>query len=100
MKSFIIHVPIYEVYVKVVFGDTSIPKDHLAEVIGTSEGCYLMRFRISAKSPDFKNTLAHEMFHLVFKILDRAGMKLTNESQEAFAYLQGYLVEQIYKRCK
>lgn len=44
------------------------------------------------------STLAHEIFHAVDFIMRDIGMKLTEHSHEAYAYLVGYLTEQIYKR--
>ncbi len=47
------------------------------------------------------SVLAHELFHCVFWILDNRGLQLTEQSEEAYAYLTGYLDKQIraYKRC-
>lgn len=49
------------------------------------------------KSVTDYGTLAHEIFHAVTFILTRIGMSLTNESDEAYAYLIGYLTKEIYK---
>lgn len=46
---------------------------------------------------DYLNTLTHEIFHAVFYILEHRGLKLTVDSQEAYAYLSGYIMEQIIK---
>lgn len=43
------------------------------------------------------NTIAHEIFHVVHLLLSQKGFKLTDESQEAYAYLTGYLTEEIYR---
>ncbi len=42
-------------------------------------------------------TLNHEIFHCVCFILERAGIVYSHSSEEAFAYLIGYLTKQIYK---
>lgn len=42
--------------------------------------------------------LAHEIFHAVTFILNRIGMSLTEQSDEAYAYLIGYITKEIYKR--
>lgn len=39
-------------------------------------------------------TIAHECFHVVFDLLQQRGLVLTNSSDEAYAYLIGYLVGQ------
>ena len=41
--------------------------------------------------------LAHEIFHAVTFLLERIGMTLTSTSDEAYAYLIGYLTTEIYK---
>lgn len=39
--------------------------------------------------------IAHEAFHATEFIMDRIGCTLTNETSEPYAYLLGYIVEQI-----
>jgi hypothetical protein len=39
--------------------------------------------------------VVHEIFHLVFEILQRKGFVLTNESQEAYAYYMQFLFKKI-----
>jgi hypothetical protein len=39
------------------------------------------------------NTLVHELFHATDFMLDYRGLKLVNGSDEAYAYLIGYLME-------
>lgn len=46
------------------------------------------------------NTIPHEVFHAVHMYLDFLGMELTNESQEAYAYLTGYLNQKIFEQLK
>lgn len=41
--------------------------------------------------------IAHECFHAVCFIFDKIGIKLTKESDEAYAYLLQFLVNQIKK---
>ena len=43
------------------------------------------------------NAIAHELFHVVHLLLEQKGFKLTDESQEAYSYLIGYLTEEIYR---
>lgn len=47
--------------------------------------------------PDLVNTISHEAFHFVFTVLDHAGLKLSYKSEEAYTYLIGYVVEEIYR---
>lgn len=46
---------------------------------------------------DTVEVVTHECMHLTFAILMNAGLKLTLDSEEAFTYLQGYLVKEILK---
>lgn len=41
-------------------------------------------------------TLSHEIFHAVVYIMERIGMKLSGSSDEAYAYLIGYITEQFW----
>jgi hypothetical protein len=53
--------------------------------------------KLPVTSADF-GTLAHEVFHIVTFVMDRVGMSFNlGTSDEAYAYLTGYLTEQIYK---
>lgn len=45
-------------------------------------------------------TLSHEIFHAVDYIFRRIGMKLGADSDEAYAYLIGYVTEQFWKEIK
>lgn len=41
--------------------------------------------------------IAHECLHATCYILDYVGIKLTEESEEAYTYLVGYLIDEVYK---
>ena len=43
------------------------------------------------------NTICHESFHIANGILDDAGMKLCDNSEEAYAYLIGWVAEKVQK---
>lgn len=43
------------------------------------------------------NTLNHEIFHACDMTLRNAGFKLSNDSQEAWAYMIGHVSERIYQ---
>jgi len=49
-------------------------------------------------NPKALATLNHEIFHIVHRALETVGMPLDNSSREAYAYLTGYISEQIYKQ--
>lgn len=46
------------------------------------------------------STVAHESLHATYHILNSCGMKLNTESEEAFAYHLGWLVENIVKELR
>ena len=43
------------------------------------------------------NTICHEAFHITSGILEDAGLTLTESSEEAYAYLVGWVAEKIQK---
>jgi hypothetical protein len=58
----------------------------------------VIRLRALPKSNNDYGVLAHEIFHIATFVLDRAGMKLKlGASDEAYAYLIGYLTDKIYE---
>jgi len=46
------------------------------------------------------DTIAHELFHVTHYILSRANVRLTKRSDEAHAYLAGFLAGETYKSLK
>ena len=44
--------------------------------------------------------IAHEIFHAVYYIMKESGVKLSEDSEEAFAYLTEYLMKQIIEHLK
>ena len=40
--------------------------------------------------------IAHEVFHAVTRILDLIGVSLVEESEETYAYLLGYIVDEVH----
>lgn len=60
----------------------------------------LIRMYELRDTPEWYGNLAHEVFHAVEFILERVGMKLTMKSDEAYAYLVGYITTEIFKRLK
>lgn len=41
------------------------------------------------------DTLTHEIFHLTYAVMSEVGVRLCDNSEEAFAYYQGYITRQI-----
>lgn len=58
----------------------------------------LVRFKVEEPTPDFHDCVAHEAFHCAAGILDYVGVKLGSKSEEAYAYLLGYIVKEIYEK--
>ena len=46
------------------------------------------------------NTFSHEAFHITMDLLDTCDMQYSEDNCEAYAYLQGYITECIYKTAK
>lgn len=46
---------------------------------------------------DLINTIGHEALHAACYILEYVNIQLSRQSEEAFAYLTGYINERIYK---
>ncbi|MDR1018975.1 MAG: hypothetical protein LBM02_09785 [Lachnospiraceae bacterium] len=44
------------------------------------------------------NTLSHEVLHTVFAMMKHLGIKYSDKSEESFTYLNGYIMEEIYKQ--
>lgn len=42
-----------------------------------------------------KGTIVHEIFHVVCYIMERSGISLCHESDEAYAYLIGYITNKV-----
>ena len=58
----------------------------------------LIRMYEHRNTPEWHGNLDHEIFHAVDFLMDRIGMKLTNDSDEAYSYMIGYVTKEIYKR--
>lgn len=120
-KNFIIPLVVYTFDVMVSIAQTDeeikgvlkkhLPADihdelHLAEfkngsqgrAVMFSNGATLIRIRHQVKYASVRGVLAHEIFHVAEFIMDRIGIKHSLECSEAYAYLIGYLTEEIYKQ--
>jgi hypothetical protein len=112
-----IRIPIYEQDVHIFFGDKNECIDALKNIEVSNEiinFCFQDSENTSGRwtqwrddmfnlmwMPSIPTTthdygiLVHEISHGVFFILDHIGMKHTLDSDEAFAYLQGYMFREI-----
>ena len=70
-----------------------------ARFLMDESGKSLIRFKhVLDDHARMQSVIAHESLHATHHILNRVGISLVPESEEAFTYLLGYLVEQINKR--
>ena len=46
------------------------------------------------------NTVSHEAFHITMELLNACDIQYSEDTCEAYAYLQGYITECIYKTAK
>lgn len=75
-------------------GIYSVPPTSEGETIRTKKGNVVIRFHTAPTNP---GSIAHEAFHAVTNILDYIGMKLSDESEEAYSYLLDSIVSQIHE---
>jgi len=63
------------------------------------EGVLLIRFHMSIPElrENFGEVVSHEVFHIVNYLLKDIGLPMSDTSEEAYAYLIGYLNKQINK---
>jgi hypothetical protein len=61
-------------------------------------GYILLDIRKRLNRDELIEVLAHEVSHIVYYLTRDIGLKLSNESSEAFAYLSGYILMKIYKK--
>lgn len=72
-----------------VFRDSEITHGRTAHMNGN----VMVRLYNDLKTPTDYNTLVHELLHATDFILDFRGLSLVDGSDEAYAYLIGYLME-------
>ena len=59
-----------------------------------------IRLKSKPKKASEYGTLQHEIFHAIDFIFRKIGISLSADSDEAYAYLIGYLTEKIYEKLK
>lgn len=62
-------------------------------VVNIGYGNNVLWVQSLVNNPDDIGTLAHEAFHVTYDILKRVGIPLSNDSEEAYSYLIGYITE-------
>jgi hypothetical protein len=67
-----------------------------ATVIEDSKGVIIVIIKPDATI----NTICHESFHIVTTVLGSAGLELCDKSEEAYAYLIGWVAEKLERAIK
>jgi hypothetical protein len=101
-------IPIYEVWVEVVVThDVAVAQKYPQRVkrlgeFNTDKACGQVLHNgcefclmVDRKCMS-RNLIAHEVFHLTTRILERAGVLIDPDNHEAAAYLCGYLTDLVY----
>ncbi|WP_080057182.1 hypothetical protein [Spirosoma aerolatum] len=65
-----------------------------------SNGATLLRLPHLPETPFEFGVLSHEIFHCVHFLFEKIGIKLSMDSDEAFAYMVGYITSEIFHRAK
>lgn len=73
--------------------------DGICKDLGNHGSC-LIRLKSLENKGGFMSTVSHEIFHAVHNIAHYRGLKLTNSSEETYAYMIGYLTKEFYKKVK
>ena len=74
-----------ELNVDSVGGTCALSNGHIVVFVHTDDKRYIHHHAV----------LIHELFHATCHILHKRGVKLTDDSEEAFAYLLSYITEQV-----
>lgn len=86
------HYPDYDEGIENVASDK-----HGSANIFNNGNCVLKLYK-HPDTPYWRGILAHEIFHITTFIAEHVGLKLHDSSDEAYAYLNEYLTEQVYSK--
>lgn len=64
----------------------------------TNDYQHLIRIAEMETQKELINTVSHELLHFLSGMLRHKGLHMTEETEEAFCYLQGYLMEETYEK--
>lgn len=68
--------------------------------IENNKYCFVIIINSFRDDSDLANTAAHEATHAAHDILSECNIKLTEDTEEAYAYLVGYISECVFKTAK
>ncbi len=66
--------------------------------IEVHSGLYILYMNKKPKKAYHKSILAHEIFHITSYIMSRIDLKLSNDNEEVYAYLNGFITREFYKK--
>ena len=68
-------------------------------IFAVCQGLHIIRMFEEADffDPGFHGILSHEILHATIELLTARGLTLSNDSEEAFTYLQDYYTTELYK---
>lgn len=87
-----------ELFHEVVDMDLSYGSEVGRTIMTESNGVVLWMPKTPCSPEDFA-VLQHEIFHAVDMLYRRIGIKLSRHSDEAYAYMIGYITKEIYGKC-
>lgn len=58
------------------------------------------RICVHVDSIDNHGSIAHEIYHATMKLMEYVGMRPNEANEEAFAYVVGYVTEEVYNKIK
>ena len=114
----IINIDMYEQDLLVVFGSKKYLESRLSNLVSKSKaaksvsnigvavghsyfdtelGVYYIWMREKPNEAQTFSILSHEIFHFATALMEKVGMKLTEESEEAYAYLIQFITKSILK---
>lgn len=79
----------------IFFGHTAIVEE---EVDDLGHRCVIVCFNTECEFNRLTHeVISHEVMHAAHDILSHAGLRLTDSSEEAYAYLTGWLITKVYE---
>lgn len=115
--NFIVDLEVYPFHIMFSFGESDkklfkllkklgIKKKEYKLMVMDSQGKYMMftgkssiiRMPKKPKTPEQLGTLQHEILHATIEIMRTVGMPLSETSEEAYTYLQGYITKKVWEK--
>lgn len=75
-----------------------LPETIMARYVLDHGNVSIIRMKVIPETNKDYGSLQHELFHAVTIILQQVGMTLSEDSDEAYAHMLGYLTELVYDK--